>query len=177
MNLYLFPLSVLLRILLTLSLYCLSIRRFCYVLLVFTPKLFSFSYIRLLVCFRVISSNLLVEFSFVVLECSVFLYCFTLCLYLFNLPSFASTFWFISSSCIVIFLVLLFHFVPTRSRVFLCLFSFACFHSFLICVSSHYYYYYYYYSKLSRNKIELRNGKKAASPRKVTTESVRTSEA
>ena len=30
------------------------------------------------------------------------LHCFTLCRYLFNLPSFASTFWFISSSCIVI---------------------------------------------------------------------------
>ena len=37
----------------------------------FTPELFSFSCIRLLVCFRVIFPNLLVEFSFIVLECSV----------------------------------------------------------------------------------------------------------
>ena len=45
------------------------------------------------------------------------LYCFTLCQYLFNLPSFASTFWFISSSCIVIFFVLLLSF---------CLYMFQC---------------------------------------------------
>ena len=38
-------------------------------LLYFTPKLFGFSCIRLSVCFRVISPNLLVEFPFVVLEC------------------------------------------------------------------------------------------------------------
>ena len=41
---------------------------------------------------------------------SCFVYCFTLCRYLFNLPSFARTFWFISSSCTVIFLVLSFAF-------------------------------------------------------------------
>ena len=40
------------------------------------------------------------------------LYCFSLSRYFSDLPSFASTFWFISSSCIVIFLVLLFFFCP-----------------------------------------------------------------
>ena len=35
----------------------------------FTPKLFIFSCIQFLVCFRAISPNLLEEFSFVVLEC------------------------------------------------------------------------------------------------------------
>ena len=37
----------------------------------FSAKLFGFSFIRLLVFFRVISSNLLVEFSFIVSECPV----------------------------------------------------------------------------------------------------------
>ena len=37
----------------------------------FSPKLFGFSCIRLLVCFRVFSPNLLVEFTFVVLECTI----------------------------------------------------------------------------------------------------------
>ena len=97
----------------------------------FTPKLFSFSCIWLLVCFCVISPNLEVEFSFVVLECST-LYCFTLCLYLFNVPSFASTFWFISSNCIVIFFCLAFFFLSQLvSAFFLCFIIFAYFRSFI----------------------------------------------
>ena len=42
-------------------------------------------------------------FFFVVLESPILSVLFTLCRYLLNLPSFASTFWFISSSCTVIF--------------------------------------------------------------------------
>ena len=68
----------------------------------FCPKSFGFLYIRLLVCFRV-TPPLLIEFSFVVLESPVLSVFFTLCQYLFNLPSLASTFWFISSSYTVIF--------------------------------------------------------------------------
>ena len=43
----------------------------CFWLPYFSPKTFGFSYIRLWVCFRVISPQILVEFSFVVLECPV----------------------------------------------------------------------------------------------------------
>ena len=60
------------------------------------------------------------------------LYCFTLCQYLFNLPSFASIFWFISSSCIVIFCVafsFLFLHIPTS---FLCVIVLACFRRFFL---------------------------------------------
>ena len=65
-----FPLSVLLRVLLTLSPFCLSIWLFVMfsLLLYFTLELFSFFCIRLLVYSCVISANLLVELSLVVLE-------------------------------------------------------------------------------------------------------------
>ena len=64
----------------------------------FAPKLFCFLVIQLLVCVRAFSSYLLKEFfrSFRML-------CFILPRYLFSLLSFASTFWFISSSCTVCF--------------------------------------------------------------------------
>ena len=55
-----FPFSVLLRVVLDLLLCCLSIRLFLLCSIgfhIFTPKLFSFSCIRLLVCFRIISPN------------------------------------------------------------------------------------------------------------------------
>ena len=54
----------------------------------------------------------------------------------FNLPSFANTFWFISSSCIVIFPVLLFPFLLHVPAFFLCFIILACFCNFFICVSS-----------------------------------------
>ena len=76
-------------------------------LIYFSPKSFSFFCIRLFVYFSVIS-KLLIEFSFIDLFC---LYCFTFCRYLSNLPSFASTFWFISSSCIVSFSSVFFSFL------------------------------------------------------------------
>ena len=75
----------------------------------FSPKSFGFSWILLLLLFS--CHLLLVEFSFVVFECSVLnIYCFILCRYLFNLLSFAITFWFISPSCAVIFSLLPFPF-------------------------------------------------------------------
>ena len=72
-NYYVFPLSALLRVLLTLSPCCLSIRLFGYVLLVaiFYSKMFFYSWILLLVCFRVIATNLS-EFSFIVFGMSCF---------------------------------------------------------------------------------------------------------
>ena len=79
----------------------------------FTPKLFSFSCIQLLlVCFLSSHPTCFLSLFWNVLFC---LYCFTFCLYLFNLPSFLSTFWFISSSCIVIFSC------PNMFQHFLCL--------------------------------------------------------
>ena len=69
----------------------------------FSPKPFGFFGIRLLVCFRVTPTQLLIEFSFVVLESPVLSVLFYPFRHLFNLPSFASTFWFISSSCTVFF--------------------------------------------------------------------------
>ena len=97
----------------------------------FSPKSLGFFLIWLLLCFRVISL-LSIKFSFVVLDCPVYQYCFTLCRYLFNLPSFARTFQFISSSCIVIFscvaFSLLFLHVPAS---FLRFIIFACFRRFL----------------------------------------------
>ena len=51
-------------------------------------------------------------------------YCFTLCRYFFNLPSFASAFLFISSSCFFFFWYCIFLFVSTSSSVFLFFFLF-----------------------------------------------------
>ena len=72
-NRYVFPLLGLLQVLLVLLSYCLSIQPFRYVfwLPYFNPKSFGFFGIRLLVCFCVIPSQLLIKFSFFVLECSV----------------------------------------------------------------------------------------------------------
>ena len=116
-------------------LYCLSIQFFLYVfwLICFSPKSFGFSCIRLLACFYVISSQLLVEFSFVVLECHACMYCFTLCRYFFNLSSFTRTFWFLSLSCIVIITCDAFSFFSLRvPATFLCFFHFSLFRSFFL---------------------------------------------
>ena len=97
----------------------------------FSPKSFGFSCIRLLVCFHVISPHLLVEFSFVVLECPVLSVFFTLSLYLFNLLSFSCTFWIISSSCIVMFLCVAIPFLSFHVPAsFLCFIILACFRRF-----------------------------------------------
>ena len=87
-----FLLSDLLWALLLLLSYSLSIRS-AFSLFFFCQKSFVFFFffffcIRLLVCFGVIS-QLLIAFSFVVWNA---LFCFTLCWYLFNLPSFTSIF-------------------------------------------------------------------------------------
>ena len=102
----------------------------------FSPKSLDFFCIRLLVCFRVISSYLLIEFSFVVLECSVLSVLFYPFRYLFNLPSFANIFWFNSSSCIVIFSCVAFFCSYVFQRL-CCVLSFRpVFVDFFICVCS-----------------------------------------
>ena len=107
-------------------------------LLYFNPKSFDFSCIILLVYFPVTSFHLLVEFSFVFWNILFCLYYFSLCRYLFNLPSFANTFWFISSSWVFIFSCVAFSFlslhVPASVLCFIILASFRRF--FLIFVFS-----------------------------------------
>ena len=103
----------------------------------FVPKLFCFPCIRLLVYLRVFSPYLLVEFSIVVLECPVCLYCLILSRYLFSLPSFTSTFWCIASSCIVCSNRVALLFLSQHILAFFfCLRIFVCCRSFLICISS-----------------------------------------
>ena len=83
--------------------------------LYFAPKLFCFHCIRLLVCLRAISPNLLVEFLLLFWNVMFCLYCFTHSRYLFNVPSFTSNFWLISSSWIVCFVCwVLWHINPCR---------------------------------------------------------------
>ena len=96
----------------------------------FSPQSFGFFCIWLLVCFCVISSQLLIKFFFfVVLKYPVLSV--TLCWYLFNLPSFANTFWFISLSWTVIFpcvdFSFLFQHIPA---FFFCFIILACFRRF-----------------------------------------------
>ena len=93
----------------------------------FSPKSFDFFSIRLLVCFCVMPSQLLIEFSFVVSECPVLSVLFSLCRYLFNLPSFAKTFWFISSSCIAISRVAFSFLFPRIPASFFCFIILSCF--------------------------------------------------
>ena len=102
----------------------------------FSLKTFGFSSIRLLVCFCVISSHLLVEFSFVVFEYHVLSALFYPCRYVFNLPSFANISWPISTTRIVIFLVLPFPFCLHVPASFLCFIILAFFFvDFFTCVS------------------------------------------
>ena len=103
----------------------------------FAPKLFCFLRIRLLICFLAISPYIRLDI-FIVLECpvlSVLFYAYHR--YLFNLPSFAKTFWLISSCYIVIFSCGSFSFLSQHvPAFFLCFIIFACCNRFLICVSS-----------------------------------------
>ena len=107
---------------------------FCsYILL---RKLFCFFWIQLVIYPCAFSTDLLVEFSFVILG-GLILYCLILS-YLLTLSSFTNIFWLISSSCIgslvcCCFLVFLLHCVFVY---FPRLYTFACFHSFFICPSS-----------------------------------------
>ena len=80
-----------------------SIQPFCYVLYIpiFYIKIALLFCIRLFVCPRAFSTNLLVEFLFVFWNGLFCLYCLTLYPYHLCLSSFANIFWFISSSCIV----------------------------------------------------------------------------
>ena len=80
-----------------------------------------------------ICSNNFLSLFWNVLFC---LYCYTLCQYLFNLPSFARTFYFISLSCILYFscddFSFLFLIIPSY---FFCFIILAYFCRFIICVS------------------------------------------
>ena len=121
-NLRVFLLLVLLQVLLTLLLYCLSIQLFCYVPLVaiFYSKILQLLLHSVVGMFLYHLPPLVGRFLSLFWYILFCLYCFILSRCLFNLPSFASTFWFISWSCIVLlfFLVLLLLFVPTCSSVF-----------------------------------------------------------
>ena len=91
----------------------------------FAPKLFCFFIIRLLVCLRAISLCLLVELFSLFWNVLFCLYCFILSQYLFSLPSFASSFWFISSSCFICFTcVAFFYSCPNIFQCFPLVFSF-----------------------------------------------------
>ena len=97
----------------------------------FRPKSFGFFFIRLLMfsCHLIPVVDKKNSLFWNVLFC---LYCFTLCRYLFNLLSFASTFCFISSSCTVIFsriaFPFLFQHIPPS---FFCFIILACFRRYL----------------------------------------------
>ena len=115
----------------------LSIQPVCYAFMfsIFSSKIVRFFGVRLSVCFGVMSPQLSIEFSLFwnVLFC---LYYFTLCRYLFNLPSFPRTFWFISSSCTVIFSLVVFSFLFPHILGPFCLTFWPIFVNFFICVSS-----------------------------------------
>ena len=96
-----FPLLGLLRVLLILLTFCLSIRPF---LCIFNPKSFFFlsGYWYDFVSSPPSCSSNFLSLFWKVLIC---LYCFTFCRYLFSLSSFVSAFWCISLRCTVIFCV------------------------------------------------------------------------
>ena len=96
-----FPLRGLPRVLLVLSSYRLFIQlfRYAFSVAIFSSKIVRFLWCLVFVSFCVIPSQLLIESSFVILECPIMFVLF----YPFNLPSFARTFWFISLNCSVIF--------------------------------------------------------------------------
>ena len=130
---------VLLRVFLTLFPCCLSTLVFGYVPLVTisSSKIVLLPWHLVVGMFRVISPYMLVNYFFLVLECHVFLYCFTLSRKLFNFPSLVRTFWFISSSCLSFFLVLFFSALPQHVPAFFqCFIIFAFCRSFLIGISS-----------------------------------------
>ena len=103
----------------------------------FSPKSFGFSCIRLLVCFRVNFSQLLIEFSFFVLECAVLFvlfYSLSICLFIPFSP--VLTILFPQVVLQFFFLCCLFLFVPTHSRVFPLFCHIGLFCRCFICVSS-----------------------------------------
>ena len=134
-----FLLSDVLRVLLTLLPCCLSIRLFCYVLLVaiFYSKIVRF-FLHLVV--RMFSYHLSQ------LESRISFHCFGIsCFVCIALPfvdiflifiSFASNFWFISSSCIVIFSCAAIFFLFQHVPAFLLLSFLPVFVNFFSCISS-----------------------------------------
>ena len=136
-NRYVFLLLGLLRVLVLFSYYS-SIQPFRYVFLVaiFSSKIVGFLLHQVVGIFYV-HFRLIVDRIFFHWYGMFCLYCFTFCRYLFNLPPFASTFWFISSSFIVSFSSVVFSFLfLTIPASFFCFIIFACFCRFFISVSS-----------------------------------------
>ena len=87
----------------------------------FRPKMFDFFGVLLLVCFYVMSSQLLTEFSFIILECpflSVFIFLLFVDISLISLlsPELSGLF---SQVVLLFFSCSLLHSVPTYSRIFL----------------------------------------------------------
>ena len=103
----------------------------------FAPKLFCFLVTRLLMssCILDLLASRIFSLFWNVFFC---LYRFILSRYLFSLSSFASTFWFISSSCIVYFACYVAFLFSSKHipAFFLCLIIFTCCRRFLFCVSS-----------------------------------------
>ena len=92
----------------------------------FIPK-FCFFCIRLLIYPYSLSTNLLIEFSFVILEVSILFVILILSLDFLNLSSFANIFWIISSSRVIIFVCCNLFYEFSFSRVPVCFdFSFIC---------------------------------------------------
>ena len=98
----LFPLCGLPWVLLVLLSYHLSIQPFSNA---FSVAIFSSKIVRFL--WRMVVGMCLCHTLPIVDKILFCLYCFTLCRYLFSLTSFPRTFWFISSSCTVIFFLVL----------------------------------------------------------------------
>ena len=106
----------------------------------FTPKLFCFFRIRLLVCPCAFSSFLF-EFFFSLFWNAIFwLHCLTQSQYLLSLPSCTSFFWFISSSCIIRFVCYFVFAFSSQLIPFACFFPFlsvfTCSRNFFTCSSS-----------------------------------------
>ena len=95
----------------------------------FSPKSFGFSCVWLLECFPVISSQLWLEFSLVVLwDVQFCLYCFALCQpFVFNLPSFVSALCFFPQVVLLFFCIASSFFPLHVSASFLCFIILACF--------------------------------------------------
>ena len=113
----------------------LSIQLFCNVLSVPYFTLFHFLCIRLLICFRAFSIEVLVEFSFFLISC--FACIIWPCASIIWVSFFTNIFWFISSSgtfrIVSCFLVL---FISIYICVFSFLCTFVCWRSFFTCTSS-----------------------------------------
>ena len=118
----------------------------------FTPKLFCFLCIRLLVCIWKFSNYFLVEFSFFILECPVFffLHHLTMSRYLPRLPLFPNTFCLISSCMVGHFCPFVFIFASQHiPSCFSFLSTFSCYRNFFTCPSNLISFQYLYFCSVS----------------------------